>query len=120
MLVRRTPTRDVQRSERLFTQPRASSCKNFRRVTEKDWTGKVFGDAQGFLATLDRFVVAAAPLNRRRSGRKKSPPGPFQARRGVWTPTAAIKVSKLTRFNTRFKLYTSVIRLHSQRTFASP
>ena len=32
--------------------------------------------------------------------------------------TAAISFSKLTRFSTRFKLYTRVIRLHSHRTFA--
>lgn len=44
----------------------------------------------------------------------------FQALCGTFTPTAAISFSKLTKFNTRFKLQARVVKLHSHRTFSSP
>ena len=101
---------------RVFTQARASLCENSLRDAElKAWPGKSFPVRQGsaFVCRFPSVRFPARDDSRGPQGRTKKPPPAFQL-------TAAISCLKLTRFSTRFRLYTSVIRLHSVRTFASP
>ena len=79
--------------------------------------GKIFASGNVFVAVwwFRRFPVVTSVLRPAAmpAMTKRFPPPNFQA-------TATINFSKLSRFNTRLRLYASVIRLHSVRTLARP